>query len=482
MHETLMNRDTQAASPAVSDLVIIGGGISGLTAARDVIRRRPEWSVTVLETEDRPGGTIRTERVAECLCEWGPAGFLTNVPFTRDLALELGLGDRLLPARDAAENRYLWVRGALRPVPLKPPAFLRSDLLTVRGRARVLAEPLVPKRRSGTDESVFGFASRRIGREAAATLVDAMVSGIYAGDSTNLSLRSTFPRMMDMEERYGSLIRAMIALKKAKTKSGGPAGPGGVLTSFDGGMEVLIEALAKTLGPRLLTGARVTGVSRQGSEYVIEALVSGTPRTWRAKQLVLAVPSYIAAKLVHSFAPGLSSELEHIPYAGLSVACLMYRRSQVRHPLNGFGFLVPRDQGLRILGAIWVGSVFPSHVPEDRVLLRVMLGGARDPEGPMLSENRTLDIAHGDVGRALGGIDGAPMTTRMFRHPKAIPQYVLGHPERLERIERELAKYGGLQLAGNAYRGIGVNDCVRESNSLSERMAAAAPVDTGARS
>ena len=477
MHETLLNPATRAAPSAVSDLVVIGGGISGLVTAREAARLHPEWTITVLEAEDRPGGTMRTERVAECICEWGPAGFLTNVPYTRDLAVELGLGDRLLPARDAAENRYLWVRGALRPVPLNPAAFLRSDLLSVKGRARVLAEPLMPKRASGQDESVLAFASRRIGSEAAQTLVDTMVSGIYAGDSGNLSLRATFPRMLEMEERYGSLIRAMIAAKRAKKNSGGPGGPGGVLTSFAQGMEVLIQGLAEALGPRLVNGARMTEISRQGRDFAIHAEVAGASRVWRARQLVLAVPSYSAAKLSEPFAPVLAGELESIPYAGLSVVCLIYQRSQIPHPLHGFGFLVPRDQGLRILGAIWVGSVFPDHVPPDRVLLRVMLGGARDPEGPMLSEGRTIDIAHAEVSRVLGGINGVPMATRLFRHPKAIPQYVLGHPERLERIERERAHHSGLHLAGNAYRGIGVNDCVRESRALAERITAS--VETG---
>jgi len=475
MHETLMNPQTRADASEVSDLVVIGGGISGLVLARDAMGLRPEWTVTVLEAEDRPGGTMRTERVAQCLCECGPGGFLTNVPDTRDLAVELGLEDRLLPAREAAENRYLWVRGALRAVPLKPPAFLRSDVLTLPGRVRVLAEPFIPKRRSGTDESVLAFATRRIGKEAARVLVDAMVSGVYAGDASTLSLCSTFPRMREMEERYGSLIRAMIALKKAKKTRGGPAGPGGVLTSFDDGMDVLVQGLANALGSRLVNGARVSSMSRQGSEYVVEAVVSGVPRTWRTRQLVLAVPSHVAAKLTQPFAPILAGELEQIPYAGLSVVCLIYRRSQIHHALNGFGFLVPKDQGLRILGAIWVGSVFPTHVLGDRVLLRVMLGGVRDPEGSMMSEGRSIDIAHADASRALGGISGVPMATRIFRHPKAIPQYVLGHPERLERIER--SRLPGLHLAGNAYRGIGVNDCVRESRALAERILAPASVE-----
>ncbi|HET9235200.1 MAG TPA: protoporphyrinogen oxidase, partial [Candidatus Eisenbacteria bacterium] len=178
-----MNPSSRAEISALSDLVVIGGGISGLVAAREVTRARPGWTVTVLEADARPGGTMRSERVSGCVCEWGPAGFLTNVPQTRELALELGLERRLLPARDAAQNRYLWVRNALRPVPLKPGAFLRSDLLSPTGRARVLAEPFMGRRPSGSDESVLAFASRRIGSEAARVLVDAMVSGIYAGDS-----------------------------------------------------------------------------------------------------------------------------------------------------------------------------------------------------------------------------------------------------------------------------------------------------------
>ena len=470
MQETLMNPAGRADRFASSDLVVIGGGISGLVAAREVARAGPEWTVTVLEADERPGGTMRSERVAGCVCEWGPAGFLTNVPQTRELALELGLEERLLPARDAAQNRYLWVRNALRPVPLSPGAFLRSDLLSPAGRARVLAEPFMGRRPSGGDESVLAFASRRIGSEAARVLVDAMVSGIYAGDSGNLSLRATFPRMMEMEERYGSLFRAMIAKRRSKSGGGGPAGPGGVLTSFDEGMEVLIRTLAASLGPRLVTGARVTSLTRQGSEYHIDYSTSLGPRTLRAKQLLLAVPSFVASGLVRTFAPLLAAELEDIPYAGLNVVCLIYRRNQIRRPLDGFGFLVPRDQGLRMLGAIWAGSVFPEHVPGNLALLRVMLGGARDPEAAMLSDTRSVDLCHGELSRALGGIEGAPYATKLFRHPRAIPQYVLGHPERLLRIERERAAYPGLHLAGNAYRGIGVNDCVRESRALAERI------------
>jgi protoporphyrinogen/coproporphyrinogen III oxidase len=268
-------------------------------------------------------------------------------------------------------------------------------------------------------------------------------------------------------------------MKRAKKKSGGPAGPGGVLTSFDEGMEVLIQSLAGSLGSRLVYGARVTSLNEDRSGFRVEVVVSGCPVVVHARQVVLAVPSFIAGNLARGVAPLLAAELDQIPYAGLSVVCLIYRRPQIRHPLNGFGFLVPRDQGLRMLGAIWVGSVFPDHVPEDRALLRVMIGGARDPEGSMLSETRSVDLAHAELVRALGGIEGGPLQARLFRHPKAIPQYVLGHPARLAAIERERARHPGLYLAGNAYTGIGVNDCVREARALAARIATeAVPEET----
>ncbi len=463
------------------DLLVVGGGVSGLAAAREALLRRPEWSVAVIEAEDRAGGTMRSDRAAGCLCEWGPNGFLTNVPDTWDLAVDLGLAERLLPAHPNAEKRLLWVKGGLKPLPMKPGAFFRSDLLSVRGRLRVLLEPFMPKRSAAGDESVYSFASRRIGPEAASVLVDAMVSGIYAGDPENLSLEAAFPKMAAMEARYGSLVRAMIALMRERKKArratpaagGGPMGPGGALTSFDEGMEVLIRRLAEILGSRLFTGTRVTGLTPIADGYRVDLESRGGARSVSARNVVMAVPSHVAAAILKDAAPRLAWRLDEIPYAGITVACLIYPRSHVAHPLDGFGFLVPRGQGPRILGCIWTGSIFPPHVHGDHVLLRAMVGGARDPEGAILSEGRTVDLVHGELDRMLGGIKNRPAEVRLYRHAKGIPQYVLGHPERLRAIGEDLAALPGLHLAGNAYRGIGVNDCVREARELAERLTAA---------
>lgn len=462
------------------DVAVVGAGVSGLVTARELLRLRPDRSVAVLESSTRPGGTMLTDRVGGCLGEWGPNGFLTNVPQTWQLAVDLGLEKRLLPADESAELRYLWVNGGLRALPMKPPAFFTSDILSVRGRLRVLLEPFQGQGPED-DETVFSFASRRIGREAASVLVDAMVSGIYAGDPANLSLKAAFPKMRNMERKYGSLVKALIAIQREarrnKTRGGGPMGPGGRLTSFDEGMEVLIHTLADGLGPRLRTGVSVTGLAPVAGGYRLTFAGEGGSGELRARQVVLATPSFAAHSLLKEHFPRLAWPLNEIPYAGITVACLVYDRAQIRHSLHGFGFIVPRGQGPRILGCIWVGSIFPPHVSGNRVLLRVMAGGARDPEAALLSEGRTVDLVHGELDRMLGGIDGRPVETALFRHAKGIPQYVPGHPERLETLDRHLADHPGLHLVGNAYRGIGVNDCVREAQALAARLAEAGDAD-----
>ena len=427
------------ASPVFHDLVIVGAGISGLTLARETLARHPDWSISLLESEDAPGGTMRSDWVGDCLCEWGPNGFLTNVPHSWDLAHELGLGERILVAHENAEHRYLWVNGALRALPMKPAAFFGSDLLSRRGRARVLLEPFMPKGPAGQDESVFSFASRRIGREAASVLVDAMVSGIYAGDPERLSLMAAFPRMKQMEETHGSLVKAMIAkmreARRSRTKAGGPMGPGGKLTSFDGGMQVLVDRLVEIAGPRLRLETSVTGMEPVEGGFRLETMRRGEPSVLQARRVVLATPSFVSHAILKRRFWRVAQTLESIPYAGITVACLIYDRPQIARDLNGFGFLVPRGQGPRLLGAIWTGSIFPPHARNGRVLMRTMVGGARDPEGAALSEGHMVDLVHGELGRMLGGIEGRPRETRLFRHPKGIPQYAVGHPERLRELE-----------------------------------------------
>jgi oxygen-dependent protoporphyrinogen oxidase len=482
---------------ATLDLVVGGAGISGLTFAQEILRRRPGLRIAVLEAQDRPGGTMGTDRVGGCLAEWGPNGFLTNVTDTLQLADRLDLGARLLPASPRAQRRFLWVRNALREVDPRPGPFLRNDLLSLPAKLRLFLGPFRPRARDGTEDSIHSFARRRIGREAAEVLVDAMVTGIYAGDPARLSLRACFPKMEAMEREHGSLVRAMLAKQRQarrarKTGPGGagpvaagPAGPGGVLTSFDEGMGVLAGDLAGRLGDRIRYRSCIRSISPLsspgpgGARYRITVQEREGARTLDARRLVLAVPAHAAAGILAPVSPRLAACVGSIPYAGLTVVCLVYDRGQIPHPLDGFGYLVPRREGARILGCIWTGSVFPAHVAEGKAMLRVMLGGARDPEAALLPEGKTVDIAHGEVSRMLGGIRERPAEARLYRYARGIPQYEIGHPGKLEAIEADLSASPGLHLLGNAYRGIGVNDCVREAVRLADRLAAEEPSPSG---
>ncbi len=451
------------------DLLIIGAGISGLVLARDVAAARPDWRIRLLEAGDVPGGTMRSERVDGCLCEWGPNGFLTNVPYTWDLAHELGLESRLRIADDNAQKRFVYLRGRLRELKTDPIGFLGSGVLSFGGCLRILAEPFAP-RSSEPDESIFDFAARRIGTEAADVLVRAMVTGIFAGDPRQLSLRAALPRMADMEDRYRSLVKAMFAIKKQRKQegreSGGPAGPGGRLVSFDEGMQVLVERLRDELGDRLETGVAVRRVERNGDGFNVETPAG--PRS--ARRVVLAIPSFTAAKLLGESFRQVAEQVDSIPYAGVNVVCLIYDRDGLTPPLDGFGYLVPDIRDARHLGCIWTGSVFPDHIADGRVLLRAMVGGTRDPEGVELDDDALVDMVHGELETTLGGMKAQPRSAKVFRWSKAIPQYPVGHPQQMERLEQRLAETPGLHVAGNAYRGIGVNDCVREARALARKI------------
>ncbi|ANM31802.1 hypothetical protein ABI59_22920 [Acidobacteria bacterium Mor1] len=453
------------------DLTVIGAGISGLVLARDVIAARPEWNVTLLEAAESPGGTMRSERVDGCLCEWGPNGFLTNVPDTWDLAHELGLAERVRVADDRAKKRFLFLRGRMRELSTSPLGFLGSGVLSLGGCLRILAEPFAG-RSAEPDESIFDFAARRIGPEAADVLVRAMVTGIFAGDPRKLSLRAALPRMAAMEDRHRSLVKAMFARKReaaaAGRESGGPGGPGGRLVTFDEGMQVLVDRLAEGLGPRLRTGTPVQQVRPDQHGFVVSA-PGGELRT---RRLVLAIPSFAAAGLMGRELGAVASEVESIPYAGVNVVCLVYDRDSPGRPLDGFGYLVPDSRDARHLGCIWTGSVFPDHVPGDRVLLRAMAGGIRDPEAVAMDDDALTGMVHEELARTHGGMKRPPREARIFRWPKAIPQYPVGHLERMQRIDAALAATPGLYVAGNAYRGVAVNDCVREARLLAKRILA----------
>jgi oxygen-dependent protoporphyrinogen oxidase len=465
----------------VKRVIVVGGGPSGLVLGRELLTRGAgAVDVTVYEAQVHPGGKAWTEHEGGYLIERGPEGFLDSAPATLALARDVGLGDRLLPASDRASRRYLFARGALRPVSANPAAFFASGLLSLRGRLAVLGEPFRPRNRGG-DETVASFARRRLGREAAATLVGAMVRGVYAGDAESLSMPSAFPRLAALEQEHGSLVRALVALRWSKLgeagaggesgRGGGPAGPAGRLTSFPGGMAELGEALAAALAGHFVLGRPAIAVSRGGggAGWRVE-FADG--RSEFSDVVVLATEPWRASRLVTAASSALTAVLAEIPAAPVVVVALGFGAYDVRQRLDGFGFLVPPTEPLRMLGCLWSSATFAQRAPPGRVLLRVMLGGSRDAAVLDLPDDRLVRLVLGELDRTLG-LRGSPDMIRIIRWPTGIPQYTLGHGQRLARIASELGRLPGLYLVGNGYRGIALNDCVVNVQAAASAILAA---------
>lgn len=443
---------------------VIGAGPSGLATAWEIVSRAEagamDVQVEVYDRAARPGGNVWTDLVDGYRVEHGPEGFLDSAPRTLELAAELGLADRLVAASDTGRKRYVYAGGRLHLLPSDPIAFLRSGILSLPGRLRVFTEPFRPVG-TADDESVLAFATRRIGGEAARRLVGAMVAGIYAGDPTALSMPAAFPRLAAMERDHGSLTRALVAsrraARKARRRAAGPAGPAGTLTSFVGGLRELVEGFSRRLGSRLHLNAEVREVRRAGNRWRL----SVGSRDEDFDRLVITAPPWHAAALLASVDPGLARPLDQIPWAPVTAVALGFADSAVAGiDLDGFGFLVPAGQGIRLLGCLWSSSIFPARASPGHVLLRALVGGARDPEAAGYDDEQLLRLVRDDLATTMG-LDREPELVRIYRFPRAIPQYTLGHLKRLRALQSRLEQLPGLHLHGNGYQGIALNDSLR---------------------
>jgi oxygen-dependent protoporphyrinogen oxidase len=459
------------------DVLIIGGGISGLTVAHaSGLHARP-GCCELWECTGRLGGTIGTDRSQGYSVDWGPNGFLDREPLTLRLVEEIGLKEQLEPANSKSENRFIVKHGQLHPVPFSPAKIIATGLLRPLEKARIFCEPFIPARRDDGDESVFDFAARRIGRGAAETFVDPMVSGIHGGLARELSLPSCFPIMREMEVRYGGLVKALIARQMAKRRarnaagtpkkeSGSPAGPGGHLTSFKSGFDMLVQRLEDRMKSVVSKNRQAAWIRR--SETGWEA-GDQTGLTVQARNLVVACPTHSAASLVKDFDPELSTAFAAIPYAPIIVVATGHKREDVRNPLDGFGFLIPRNQGLRTLGSIWTSSIFSERAPEGFVQFRSMLGGDGDHSVLELSDEQLWETIRKELDPLIG-IKNDPAFIRIFRWDYGIPQFKMGHRERRARIEQLAARHPGLHVAGNAYYGVGLNDCVKMAYRVAQQI------------
>jgi len=458
-------------------IAIIGAGISGLSTAYAIEQlaasRGLAVEVLLLEKNRRLGGKVRSIREEGYLCEWGPNGFLDNKPMTLELCDRLGVNNRLVRSNDNARKRFIFSGNELHRLPENGPAFLQSKLMTWPGKLRIAREFFVPKKEDERDETLGEFGRRRLGAEALDKLIAPMVGGIFAGDPETMSVKSCFPRIYQLEQEYGGLLKAMLRLakqKRAERKAGkavaSAAGPGGVLTSFAGGLQDLTDAAAAALRGTVRIGAAVADLRKTADGFDLQ-LEDGEKLS--AEIVVTAVPAYALAKMLEEMSVVMADVLRAIPYAPMNVVCFGYEREKITHSLDGFGYLIPKQEGCSILGTLWDSSIFPQRAPEGHVMLRSMMGGATNPSAIDFSDSKVQDYVMADL-RDIMGIDAAPDFVRIFRHQNAIPQYTRGHGQRLLALEEATHKYPGFFFNGNAFFGIGINDCVNAANRTAERV------------
>ena len=451
-------------------IVIVGAGITGLALAFRLRQARPDFDITLLEAATRPGGTIWTEQQEGFRFEIGPNGFLDSKPTTLQLCRDLGLGDELIAASKASrKNRFLFLDGRLQKLPRGPLSLLATRLLSASGKLALLAEPFRKHPKEHKDESVAAFFRRRLGREAADVLGDALVTGIHGGDPELLSMQAAFPRMAAMEREHGSVFRGYFRAAKqqrleAKAKGEPPPQPGR-MWSFRGGLRTLIEALHYRVQPAC--GVNVRRIERHERDWLVRGEGNDT---WPADAVVLACPAYRQAEIVADFDAPLATEISTIPFNRIAVVALGYRAGDIPVAPEGFGFIAPQRTRRDLLGVQWCSAIFPERAPAGFVLWRALCGGWHRGEVVDWDDDRLLAAVREQL-RLAQGVTGAPAFHRIVRWPQAIPQYHLGHGERVRKIEQMAANHAGLFLTGNSYHGVALNDCTEQATILAGKIA-----------
>ena len=442
--------------------LVVGGGISGLVCAH--VLRKAGIDAQLVEASPRPGGVIHSVTRNGFLLELGPQSF-SGTPALRKLCTELGISNELLQAPPSAP-RYVLIDGQLRPVPLSPPAFFMSSLINGSTKWAFVRDILRNSIPPDGDECVADFVRRKFSSQLLDRLVGPFVSGIYAGDPERLSVRSAFPQLYEAEKAAGSVIRGMLRL--AKSRQGPRERP--TLQTFREGNETLIRALARKLGSALLTEATVTGASRESdSSFEVRLEDNSGKHSVLTESLIMATPTDVTGRLLSSLDSSFESLLTSIEYAAVAVVSLGYRKSDVGHSLNGFGFLVPRSANLRVLGTVWNSSLFPGRAPEGHALLTSFVGGTTDPAAARLTSEELASLVHRETS-ALLSVKSEPAFSNVTVWPRALPQYNLGHAERLAAVAKLYSRFPGLWLTGNHLRGPAIGACVEQAFSVAEEV------------
>lgn len=450
-----------------TDVGIVGGGISGLTAAHFL--KRNGIDVHVLEKNSRVGGSIRSERREGFLIEHGPNNALDTTPLLGEMFSQLGIDDSLEYASDQAKNRYIVRNGKLNPLPMSPPAFFKTKLFSASAKLRLLKEPFIGRANPEIDESLAEFVIRRLGNEFLDYAINPFVAGVYAGKPESLSVKSGFPKLYQLEQEYGSLIKGAILGAKKRRKSAETAKTKARLFSFKEGLQTIIRAIEKELGNRISTGASITAIRKNDDGYEIDFSANGELKHLTCRTLLFTIPAYAYRDLSFEFDFPLLDAFARIYYPPVTMVFFGFKQNPTDMPLDGFGFLVPEKENRQILGAIWSSTIFSNRAPQGGAALTTFVGGSRQPDIALKSDDEIAELVFDDL-HDLMGLKRKPDLVVIKKWEKAIPQYNIGHQAIIERVEQFESENPGLFISGNFRGGISVADCVKQAHGMSERI------------
>lgn len=442
---------------------IIGGGITGLVTAYRL--KQSGISVSLYEASDRVGGAVQSIQRDGYLAEAGPNTILGSSESVASLLHDLRLDSHKIYANEKAKHRYIVHSQKPVTVPDSPLSFLSSPLFSFGAKLNLMKEPFIPSAPADTEESLADFVRRRLGNEFLDYAVDPFVSGIYAGDPEKLSAKHSFAKIYDLEQEYGSLSRGI--LKKKRKPSADPAQKRSKMFSFGGGLQVLIDALSHQLLSEIKINTSVTRIEQTSAGWNVYYTDKGTQYIKSHSGIILTLPAYKIAELEHNVEGVDLSPFKEIYYPAVTSLALGFKRSDVIHPLDGFGMLIPKKENFHLLGTLFSSSLFPGRTPKDHVLLTSYVGGARQPDLAMLSESEQVELALKDL-RTLLGVRGEPTFIHRTHFTKAIPQYNIGYGKYKDLMDSIEAKASGLYFAGNFRTGISLSDCITAANKLAE--------------
>lgn len=449
------------------DAIVIGAGISGLACALKLTRAGKD--VAVLERSNHIGGAMRSQRIGKYLVEAGPNSALETTPLLGELMDAAGCKDELLYADAASDTRYIVKHGELTPLPMSPGAFIKTKLFSASTKLGLLREPFIKASPDDAEETIAQFVVRRLGREFLDYAINPFVAGVYAGDPEQLSVKAAFPKLYALEQKYGSLIKGQIKGARERKQRAEQSKQAAKMFTFRNGMQSFPLAIARQLGEAIRTECAIDSIApSECGLHRVTTIHRDRREEFVAPILILSVPAYAASEIMKPVDVDAANALQSIPYPPCSVVITCFRREAVRHSLGGFGYLIPQVEKRKILGTIFTSTIFPERCPEGEVMVTSFVGGSRSPELALQSEEKLVSIVCEEL-RSLVGAEGTPSFQHVTSWERAIPQYTIGHLDRIATLERFEQRFPGWFFCANYKGGISVGDCVKSADDVSER-------------